>query len=236
MQGYTRVIEITQENFLPALDRCNIILNDLQGLFKFHEHNPAFDVPQTLFTLIIDIIRCMRLLGHHALLFGAEERRQFVQFSKWLRHEIDVQATDPSSATADETAEKDVGLDINLLLAYIQGPLEESQLNLFLCNPSSPPAISVDVSRYTDLKKALSAFKEGVEGDDDLLMLASHFDEWRRHNDILSRKITSWQRTSTVMETGLILEDQPIKSHDLRIIFEVCLARQIMSLRFLIAS
>jgi anaphase-promoting complex subunit 4 len=219
-QGYDKVVQICQQNFLPALDRCNIILNGLQGLYKYHEHSPAFDVPQTLFTLIIDVIRCLRLLGHHVLLYAADEHRQFQQFSKWLRHEIDIQASDPNSASAEENAETDLGLDYNALLEYIQGPLEESKLNAFLCEPSNSPAIVVNESRYGDLMKALDAFKSRADGDRDLLVLASHFDEWQRHNKTLTKEVTSWQRASTVMDTGLVLEEGCVRAHDMRLVSE----------------
>jgi anaphase-promoting complex subunit 4 len=218
--GYTRVIELTHENLLPALDRCSIILSNLQGLAQYHEHSTVFNVPLSSFGVIIDIIRCMRLLAHQILVYANEEQRQFSVFSKWLRHEIDIQATDPNSASAGETAEQDMGIDYTQLLAYLQGAMAESKLQPFVLIEEDPPAVTAHSGMYDDVKKSLKALRNNEDGDLELLNLQSHFDEWKRHNRTLVDQITSHQRESSFMNCGLVLEDEKLTAWDMRMIFD----------------
>jgi anaphase-promoting complex subunit 4 len=218
--GYTRVIELTHENLLPALDRCSIILSSLQGLAQYHEHSTVFNVPLSSFGVIIDIIRCMRLLAHQILVYANEEQRQFSIFSKWLRHEIDIQATDPNSASAGETAEQDMGIDYTQLLAYLQGAMEESKLKPFVVIEEDPPAVTAHSGMYDDVKKSLKALGNDEDGNVELLNLQSHFDEWKRHNRTLVDQITSHQRESSFMNCGLILEDEKLATWDMKMIFD----------------
>jgi anaphase-promoting complex subunit 4 len=215
------VLEITQENLLPALDRCNVILNSLQGLAQYHEHSPAFDVPASAFSLILDIIRCIRLLGHHILLFASEEHRRFLAFSKWLRYAIDFQAADPTSATGLELIEQDPGLDFALVLTYIREGLEHSKVDELLSSPAEAPEIHANPDMYSDLTKGLDAFKNSKPWKEDILKLSSYYDEWCRRNQILVDHITSWQRVNTLMPGGLVLVDSDISHCDLRMVFEV---------------
>ncbi len=79
-------------------------------------------------TNIMDTINCLNLMGHNVLIYIGVEFQQFTAFSVWLRHEIDIQAADPSSASAEEQAQKDTMVDHAKVLAYIQGPMTKSRL------------------------------------------------------------------------------------------------------------
>ncbi|KAB2577683.1 hypothetical protein DBV05_g3785 [Lasiodiplodia theobromae] len=131
-QGYTKVLEITHENIIPALDRTSIVVSMLRGLARYTGSSKIINVPPEELSNILDTLRCLRLLAHNVLIYAGEERRQFTAFSKWLRYEIDTQATDPSSQSAEEAADRDPGLDHGLLLAYIPGALTKSKLAPFL--------------------------------------------------------------------------------------------------------
>jgi anaphase-promoting complex subunit 4 len=162
----------------------------------------------------------MRLLAHEILVYASEEQHQFSTFSKWLRHEIDIQATDPNSASATETAELDLGTDYSQLLAYIQGPMEESKLEPFVLIESDPPAVTANPDMYDDVKKSLKALRSNDDGNTELLNLQSHFDEWRRHNRTLVGQITSHQRASSFMNCGLVLEEGKLTAWDMRMVFD----------------
>jgi anaphase-promoting complex subunit 4 len=203
------------------LDRCSIILSHLKGLAEYHEHSPIFNVPVASFEVILNIIRCMRLLAHHILLYGSEESRQFAIFSKWLRHEIDIQASDPASASAEETSQQDMGIDYSQLLAYIQGPMEKSKLNPFTSPPASGrSAISTQSSMYEDMKKSLDGFKRLENGETNLINIHSYFHVWQRQNRLLVDQITSHQRASSSMNCGIVLEQGKIAASDLRVVSE----------------
>lgn len=77
---------------------------------------------------IIDSINCLQLQSHGLLKSAISEAKQFSAFSTWLRHEIEKQATDPTSASAQEIAEKDVVFDHSSILEYIQGAMTASQM------------------------------------------------------------------------------------------------------------
>lgn len=215
--GYTKVLEMTHENFLPALDRCNMVLVRLQGLFEYH--NASFDVPMPLIQSILNIIECLRLLGHHILLFASREQRQFEQFSRWLRHEIDVQATDPTSSSAEETLEKDVGVDIRMLLDYIQGPLVSSKLSLLMPPTPKPAAITVAPHRYGDLKDVLEQVKtEKSAAQPELLNPNASYAQWQKLNATLAEKITLSQHKSCSLHTPISLYSGAVRQHDMRIV------------------
>jgi anaphase-promoting complex subunit 4 len=141
-------------------------------------------------------------------------------FSKWLRHEIDVQASDPASASAEETTDRDLGIDYSQLLAYIQGAMEESKLDPFVWMADDPSAINAHSSMYEDVKKSLRAYKKRDEGNSEFLNLASHFDGWKRHNRDLVDQITSHQRASSSINFGLVLEHGNHAALDMRMVYE----------------
>lgn len=205
---------------MPAIDRCNVILNSLQGLIEFHQYDSGFTIPNSDFELAMDVIRCLRLLAHVALTYAGEEQRQFEQFSKWLRHEIDVQATDPNSASAQETRERDVGLDYGLLLAYIEGPLENSKLTAFIPNTLDYRALTGSGPRYDVVKKALDSFRDDKVVDADLLVLDSHFQELQRHCNDLVGRITNWLRSGSSMNYRITLETCTMATWDVRMVDE----------------
>jgi len=162
----------------------------------------------------------MRLLAHVALTYAGEEHRQFEQFSKWLRHEIDIQATDPNSASAQETRERDIGLDYGLLLTYIEGPLETSKLTAFIPSTPDSQALTGNSSRYDVVKKVLDAFRDDKEIDTSLLVLDSHFQELQRHCNGLISRITDWLRSGSSMNYSIILEECTMTSWDVRMVDE----------------
>jgi anaphase-promoting complex subunit 4 len=146
--------------------------------------------------------------------------QQFNVFSKWLRAEIDIQATEPAAHPRDDAEHDFNNVDYSLLLAHIQGPLEESRLDPFVTLEQDPPAIKAQAGMYDDMKKALDAFKKGDEANKDLINLGNYFDEWMRHNQTLVDQITSHQRASSSITCGLVLEDGEVLVEDVRMVYE----------------
>jgi anaphase-promoting complex subunit 4 len=75
-------------------------------------------------------------MAHYILVSAGLELQQFTAFSMWLRHEIDIQAADPTSASAEEAAEKDTMIDHAKVLNYVQGAMTKSRLVEFFQQPS----------------------------------------------------------------------------------------------------
>ena len=64
------------------------------------------------------------------------ELRGFSAFSTWLRHEIEMQSTEPGSSAAHEAGERDNNIDHASTLEYIRGPMKQSRLfSLFNMDP-----------------------------------------------------------------------------------------------------
>lgn len=218
-------MSLAHENLLPALDRCYVVLTRLRGLAKYHDGISVFNVSPEDLTRMLETLSSLRLLAHNVLLCAGEERRQFAAFSRWLRHEIDVRAMDPTSASAEEIAERDAGVDYSLLLAYVRGALTQSSLEWFLHTPEpktgnkdggrSPPA-------YEDVKKAVEQQKRGVDANRATLSLASSCAILTAQVVALFAKITSWQAGSSTMDCGVVLEEERTTSaRDMRTIHEV---------------
>lgn len=85
---------------------------------------------------MLDSTYCLQLLSYRLLKCVSSESQQFGAFSTWLRHEIEKQAADPTSATAQEIAEKDLSFDYAGILAYIQGAMMQSQMLSYAGSPA----------------------------------------------------------------------------------------------------
>lgn len=126
--GYEAVRRLTHESLLPALDRLNVLLSRLRGLSRFQSSDALLGLSTLELDRMLETTKCLQLLSYLLLRCVTSELKQFGAFSTWLRHEIEKQAADPTSATAQEIAEKDLGFDFAGILAYIQGAMMQSQM------------------------------------------------------------------------------------------------------------
>ncbi|KAI4199117.1 MAG: hypothetical protein LQ346_002636 [Caloplaca aetnensis] len=129
--GYESIRRLTHENLLPALDRLSVLVSRLRGLSRFQHPDFLLGLSTLELDNIVDSIRCIQLQAHSLLKCAILEAKQFSAFSTWLRHEIEKQATDPTSASAQEITEKDVIFDYAAILEYIQGAMTASQMFAF---------------------------------------------------------------------------------------------------------
>ncbi|KAL8838983.1 MAG: hypothetical protein Q9170_001913 [Blastenia crenularia] len=139
--GYENIRRLLHESLLPALDRFIVLISRLRGLSRFQHSDFALGLSTLELDNALDSANCLQLLSHHLLKCVISELKQFGAFSVWLRHEIEKQAADPSSATAQEIAEKDMGFDHVGILAYIQGAMTQSRMLIYSGDPadSRPP-------------------------------------------------------------------------------------------------
>ncbi|KAF9773815.1 hypothetical protein IL306_008292 [Fusarium sp. DS 682] len=129
VSGLEGLRNLVHENFLPALDRCGIILSRLRGLAQFHDSRDdiGFTLQQT--SRLMDIVQCLQLIGHKVLINVMDELESFTEFSAWLRFQIDRLAS--SSSASEELTEKEATMDIAKVLSYIENYLTDSPLRLF---------------------------------------------------------------------------------------------------------
>jgi anaphase-promoting complex subunit 4 len=167
------VRKLTHECLLPALERCAIILSRLIGISKFHKLSHVLGLETCALREIVDTIDCLHLLSHKILIYSSQELRGFLAFSKWLRHEIDVQSAEPMSQTLEELMEKSDLIDHGQTLSYIQEALTKSALQNFIqplpgmsvTSPSSSApdrwaSAGKDPSFYETYKKLLAQLEQ----------------------------------------------------------------------------
>lgn len=143
------------------------MVSRLRGLSRYQHSNSELGLSLKDLNSVLDSISCLTLLAHHILRCSGAELAQFTAFSHWLRHEIDVQATEAGSS-ANDPAEKDVEIDYPKLLGYIQGPLMNSPLRHFLPEgaPKNKDSLSGDeYPTYEWFKNALGKLDAGAPVD-----------------------------------------------------------------------
>ncbi|KAF4989072.1 hypothetical protein FDECE_14824 [Fusarium decemcellulare] len=129
MAGLENLRGIIHENFLPALDRCAVILSRLRGLAQFHDTRDDIGFSVIQINRLMGIISSLSLVGHKILIHVMDELENFTAFSTWLRFQIDRLAS--SSSMGEELTEKEATMDNGKVLTYIEHYLIDSSLKAF---------------------------------------------------------------------------------------------------------
>lgn len=218
--GLATVTQLLHENFLPALDRCSIIISRLKGLAEFHDRGWIFSGPITDFTALLDVLRTMRLLANTTLLYAADEKRYFTSFSKWLRYSIDFEATEPGSQSRTEMEAQPAGVDIGIVLEYIQYGMSKSDVQPYLSSSKEIPGEAAD---YDDALKAIELLRDGGKYKAEALCLEKvllRFGDGVRN---LLKQVSQWQENNVSMDSGIVLGEGDIGAPlDMRMVSEVC--------------
>ena len=136
--GYETIQRLTHENLLPALERFTVLVSRLRGLSKFQDSSAALGLSSQELDNVLDTNASLQLLAHHILIAAGSELRNFTAFSAWLKHEIEVQSTEPGSSAAQEVSERDTNIDHASTLEYIRGAMKQSRLfDLFNMGPKA---------------------------------------------------------------------------------------------------
>jgi anaphase-promoting complex subunit 4 len=230
VSSYTTVLQLIHENLLPALDRCSIVLSRLRGLAQYYDSGWIFNTPVSEFSATLELLKNLRLLAQTSLLYGNEEKRQFQSFSKWLRYEIDFEATEPDSQSRAEMESRDPGVDIGMVLGYIRFGLVTSDLAPYLRPEAqlSETQKGASAPSYDETRKAIDLLKEQASYKEEALCLEHVFTHFNTNCTKLFQQISSWQESNISMDCGVILEDNLPSTKegeqlviDLRMVFEV---------------
>ncbi|KAK5989342.1 Anaphase-promoting complex subunit 4-like protein [Cladobotryum mycophilum] len=129
VSGLEGLRSLVHQNFLPALERCAIILSRLRGLARFYvdREDVGFSLPHI--NRALDIVSSLILAGNKVLIHTMDELQHFTAFSAWLRFQIDRLAS--SGAANDELTEKEATMDNSKVLTYIDRYLTRSPLDIF---------------------------------------------------------------------------------------------------------
>ncbi|AEO68807.1 uncharacterized protein THITE_2118487 [Thermothielavioides terrestris NRRL 8126] len=128
VSGLTSLRSLVHENFMPALERCAIILSRLLGIARFHDSEEGLGFDKGQIKKLIDIVSCLTMVAHRVLTTVMDELEHFHAFSIWLRFEIDKQG---SPSANEELSEKEATMDHVKVLSYIQHYLTKNPLALY---------------------------------------------------------------------------------------------------------
>ena len=217
--GLATVIQLLHENFLPALDRCSIIISRLKGLAEFHEREWIFSGPLSDFTALLDGIKTLNLLANTALLYATEEKKHFAAFSKWLRHCIDFEATEPGSQSRAEMENQPAGVDIAVVLEYIRYGMAKSDVKPYLSKAQDVDGATGD---YGETVRVIEALRGGEEGRMDVLCVEKSLQRFGEDARGLLKQVSRWQENNITMDSGVVLAEGDVGAPlDMRMVAEV---------------
>jgi anaphase-promoting complex subunit 4 len=177
------------------------------------------------FTALLESLRKMRLLAHTVQQYANDEKRQFASFSKWLRFCIDFEATEPESASRTEMEARDPGVDIAMVLEYIQYGLTKSDLTPYLLPEAqlSQEQRGSEAASYEDTRRAIELLKEGAQFMPQSLCLEHVLGHLSEGTTRLLRQVSQWQENNIQMDNGIVLEDEAGDEGvtDMRMVFDV---------------
>lgn len=223
MSGYETIRRLAHENLLPALERCAVVAVRLRGLSKFHTSDSALGLSLRDLNGVVDGISCLSLLAHNILKYAGSELRQFIAFSNWLRHEIDIHAADPTS-TADDPAEKETDIDYAKVLDYIQGPMMNSRVAKLVSTPSARTSATPDEGSplYGRLQEDLKKMDSGVVTDQELLGLCEINSSLDHHCSVVFQRVAESQKRNVLFGNPIRLTSNDTQlAGDMRMLFEV---------------
>ncbi|KAF1998389.1 hypothetical protein P154DRAFT_564763 [Amniculicola lignicola CBS 123094] len=216
------LLALIHENLLPAIDRCAVAIARLRILSKFKESSWIFTGPLTNFDDLLTLLYNFRSLASAVLSYVNDEKRQFASFSKWLRYQIDFEATEPGSQSREEMEVRDPGVDINVVLQYIQYPLLKSDLAAYL-NPESEldsEQKNEQASSYESTRHAIKLLKEGASYKAEALCMDHVLRQFGESCTKIFQQVSHWQESNTSMKYGVILEDADVgETKDMRMVY-----------------
>ncbi|KAL8930034.1 MAG: hypothetical protein Q9172_000119 [Xanthocarpia lactea] len=126
------------------------------------------------------------------------ELHQFAAFSTWLRHEIEKQAADPTSASAQEIAEKDMSFDHSSILEYIQGAMQHTQMLAYTANEGDgghPGDLEAEGGLLFELyKKQMNNESSGPRSQRRLPGIAGLIEHFEKQSGVFFEHISETQR------------------------------------------
>ncbi|KAL8664050.1 MAG: hypothetical protein Q9202_003342 [Teloschistes flavicans] len=225
--GYETVRRLTHENLLPALDRMGVLISRLRGLSRFQPSDIMLGLSTPELDNMLDSVHCLQLVSHHLLKCAGLELQQFAHFSVWLRHEIERQAADPASASAQEVVDKDTDLNYASILEYIEGAMTHSQMPIYSGSQGEKQSqLNQDVGGgllFELYKKELIAVGAGHTVQKHLPGLCSLGLHFQRQSDSFFEHISETQRRNVHFGTAVPLGQGISAYTDTRMVEEVTL-------------
>lgn len=222
--GYETVRRLTHECLLPALDRLNVLLSRLRGLSRFQSSDILLGLSTLELDRMLDSTNCLQLLSYRLLKCVISELKQFGAFSTWLRHEIEKQAADPTSATAQEIAEKDLSFNHADILAYIQGAMMQSHMLTYSGRPvdeESQRDLDAEGRALFELyKRELDDESRGIRSKKQLPGLSGVLRHLQSQSNSAFNRISETQRRNVQFGLPIYLNTEISDCTDTRMVLE----------------
>lgn len=227
LAGYENVRRLVHENLLPALERFSVLVSRLLGLSKFQETNMALGLSTQELKALISTVNSLQFLAHNILISVNSELRQFTAFSTWLRREIEVQSTEPTSASLDESMENDANIDHISALDYIQGPMSRSRLadffNLQMAHDGRPKwdLAAEGSSLYESYKKEFKNVNRSISTGREIPGLNALIVHLGTQCDVVFARIAETQRRHVRFGLPILLGKGSPTCLDMRMVMKV---------------
>lgn len=215
------------------MDRLSVLVSRLRGLSRFQHPDFLLGLSTLELDNIVDSIRCIQLQAHSLLKCAILEAKQFSAFSTWLRHEIEKQATDPTSASAQEITEKDVIFDYAAILEYIQGAMTASQMFAFSGSQSESTSrwdLNAEGVLFELYKSQIKTEARSSAPQRRLPGLSGLIQHLHEQCDSLFDRVSESQRRNVQVGTPTYLGAGSSACVDMRMVTEVCTFRLRVSL------
>jgi len=136
------VRRMMSECFLPALERCQVVLSRLDGLSKFGPTAARLGLDEKGIRAIRETMDVLVIVSEDMLKDVCVEIKEFTSFMKWLKWEAEVEAREEDSERAEELRETWSGEnELRSVLDYVGGALQESRLWKYVASELLPPGI-----------------------------------------------------------------------------------------------
>jgi anaphase-promoting complex subunit 4 len=226
------LIDAIHENLLPAIDRCTIVASELRGQANYHDSSKRFNANPKLFTRILNILSCLRLILHHVLYHATEEQRRLLAFTQWLRFQIDWQAS-PNTSESDGMMEREASINYPEVLQYIQESMQQTKLSYFFTSATEkyqgPTGNSDDdVENQTQIFQKLAALLDGIRDGDisrtepiekKAVPIAFFCNRLQHRIRDAIAAMAKWQADMAAMKGGIVLESQDACIVDMRMVY-----------------
>ncbi|KAL8806298.1 MAG: hypothetical protein Q9182_001445 [Xanthomendoza sp. 2 TL-2023] len=223
--GYENVRRLTHESMLPVLDRLSVLISRLRGLSKYQSSDFSLGLSTLELDNMLDSIRCLQMVAHQLLKCAVSELQQFGAFSMWLRHEIEKQAAEPHSTSAQEIAEKDLGFDYSSILDYIQGAMTNSRMLTYIGNMTDDGrGWSLDIEGgllFERYKNVMIDVSSGLQFQWPLPGLDGLIDHLLKQSSLVFERISETQRRNIQAGVPISLGAGNPACADLRMVMEV---------------
>lgn len=128
--GHLRtLLETCHQNLLPAIDRASVEAYQLHSLAQY-EDQPICNISTSLIAALNNDLDVLRMISNDVVEYAADEAHRMHIFADWLLSQH-LRLHDPGSPSAKEAERKIAETDYPQLLAYIQGGLFKSSLDVF---------------------------------------------------------------------------------------------------------